>query len=63
MVMVIKIEYGNQDDIAIRSSIQRNINKNQLIAMSEGFFQQQYLYRWGKMYTISGKEEKLFRQF
>jgi hypothetical protein len=60
--MVIKIEYGIENNTTLRTYIQRDVIPPQLAKMSESFFAQQQ-YRWGKMYSLKGKESKLIRQF
>jgi hypothetical protein len=61
--MVIKTEYGNEEGVVLKSQITRGLVKTRLATFTEGFYYQREQYRWGKMYSLRGKEQKLIRQF
>lgn len=61
--MTIQIQYG-KDNILIYNRIYRNVIKNvNFTQYVEGFFAQQDLYRWGRLYQLKGKEKILLRSF
>jgi hypothetical protein len=61
-VMVIKVEFGNENNIPLKSHVLRGILKSQIPTVTEQFFQTS-AYRWGRMYSIVGKDKTLIRQF
>lgn len=60
--MVIKTEFGNENGIVIRTQVRRGVLKMHLPSLTEGFLAQNH-YRWGKMYSLKGKEQMLIREF